>query len=176
MEMSYRKRGTAGRLLTVAIAAIIGVGTALVPAVPAAAACHDISCSGLSAHAQGCAELVTAPASNYSGGIPGYGVQLRRSLPCAVFFARGTKDCHPTYTPLAYVRIQRQYSNPYGWYTTHTYYSPQIPCGGTANPAWTPMVADYGTDRARACLATDTTGNPPSTFSESAWWLCTGWV
>lgn len=158
------------------LAAVASAGLVFVPAAPAMAACHDVGCEGLDPNVH-CAATSTPDTDGYWGSVPAATVQIRRSSGCASFWARGMKDCLPSGgNPAAYVRITRQIYSYYGYYTSSQYYSPQVPCGGTGNPAWSPMVADYGNDRARACLYFGYYFGAPEYLSESDWGLCTDWI
>jgi hypothetical protein len=177
--MGRVQRPSGRKLLAVALASIIGAVIALaVPATPAFA-CGTVGCNGVDPVAQGCS-VSSTPGQVFiggSGGPPSYTLQLRYSFGCQTFWGRGMKDCLPSGgNPLAYVRVQRQLNTPYGYYTANVYYSPQVPCGGSAAPVWTPMVTNYGNDRARSCMAAGYFTGHPSSFPESYWSWCTRWV
>jgi hypothetical protein len=65
------------------------------------------------------------------------------------------------------LRVERQISSPYGWYTTHIYRK-TLPTG--AGTYWTPMVqADQGSnDRTRICYKF--LGDPDSNSTCSGWY------
>ncbi|MBF9131856.1 hypothetical protein I0C86_23235 [Plantactinospora sp. S1510] len=162
------------RLLAATLAAVASAGLVLVPVTPAMAACHDVGCNGLDPSAH-CSTTSTPDEVGYWGSVPAATLQIRRSSGCASFWARGLKDCIPSVpNPVAYVRITRQVYGYYGYYTSNQYYSPQVPCGGS--PVWSPMVADYGNDRAQACWSWGYVYDPPQTFPEHYWSLCTDWI
>jgi hypothetical protein len=155
-------------LLVVFMAGLTSLSAAEAP--PAAAVCSGSGCNGLNT-ASHCAVTSTPGERFIDGEIT---LQLRYASTCRAFWGRAVADNCDKHRPPMYVRVVRQLYTPYGYYTTHVYYSGQVSCAGS--PQWTSMVGDYDDDRQISCFGFSFDGRAPGSMPESWWSWCTDWV
>ena len=165
-------RGTVRVGLRSLLAAALAVGVTaavMLPAEPALAVCTGSRCNSLDP-SRHCTATST-PEEEFIGGE--ITLQLRYSSGCRAYWGRAIADnCGDHPWPM-YIRVQRQIYTPYGYATSHVYYSGQVSCAGS--PQWTPMVGDYESDRQRSCFGFSSDGRRPAAMPESWWTWCTAW-
>jgi hypothetical protein len=165
-----RGRRPARRLLIVALLVIAFTG-----ALPAeAATCFQTTCAGKNPSTAGCAATTTPRELFFDDR---YTLQLRYSAGCYAFWGRIVRDDCSLIQGMAWLKVERQLSSPYGWYTTHRYFRLQssVPCNGGVG--YTAMVPNStpSDDRFRACWSNYITTFSQQSSIPASSWRCTTW-